>query len=374
MRGKGFLMLPAGVLCVLCLILSGCGNDEGNMPLVHREASNESVTVEMAETENGVDEKVDSGLSHDKRIGTVEKLEEKTFFETTGSFQGWEMITVSSEVDGVIESIEVEIGDRVKKGNLLVKLVDTDYRLNVARAEAALAGARANLENARIEFERKEMLYEDKTIPKSIYDISQTRLDQARAGLRLAEAELELARERLKKTRIVAPVDGSIEKKFRSKGEYIHRMVGYKLVSIVVNDPLKLIFSLPESFSAEVKTGQTVGVAIPSYGDQQFKGKIHAVSPSVDPQTRTIRIEARVNNNDYVLKSGLFAVVYYSLVYGEDLFFVPRDAVKMENGKSKVTVLENGIEKDVPVTIVESMNSKFKITGALHGGETVIIY
>ena len=319
MRGKGFLMLPAGVLCVLFLCFSGCGNDEADVPLEHGEANPDRSSVE-AGTEGtgtiegtGTVEKNIPASSPDNTNNVLDTPGDENHFKTTGSFQGWEMITVSSEVDGVIKEIKVEIGDEVKKGDLLVKLVDTDYKLNVARNEAALAGARANLENARIEFERKEMLYEDKTIPKSIYDISQTRLDQAQAGLRLAEVELDLARERLEKTRITAPVAGSVESKYRSRGEYINMMVGYNLIQLVMNDPLKLVFTLPERFVTRVRQGQAIWATVPAIGEQRFEGKIHAVSPSVDPRTRTLKVEARFENKDRLLRSGLFALVYFPL-------------------------------------------------------------
>jgi membrane fusion protein (multidrug efflux system) len=356
------------LILLICLVISfpalfsGCGGDDEQVPLAHEAAAADP------QKDNG-----QTGLSDRVKTADVQKASGESLFETTGTFEGWDMITVSSEVDGVIEKIHVNIGDRVAQGALLVQLVDRDFELNAARGEAARASAQANLDNALLEFERKEMLLRDETIPKSVYDMYKTKLDQAKAGLQLAETELALARERLAKTKILAPVAGSIQNKFRSQGEYINMMTGYDLVQLVVNDPLKLIFNLPERFALRVKAGDEVQARVPALGEARIAGKIYAVSPAVDPGTRTIRIEARVDNKDGRLKSGLFAVVLYSPGYSEALFLVPREAVKTENGRSSVRVLARGEAQEMVVTIVEPIHDQYKVTGELKEGMKVIL-
>lgn len=363
MHRKYVFVFWACFLALFLLVHGGCGGDGGDVPLDHQdEASGDP------QGENRI-----AGLSDHVQTADVKKLGSETVFETTGSFEGWDMITVSSEVDGVIESFLVEMGDTVSKGDLLVKLADRDFKLNVERGEAALAAAQANLDNAVLEFERKEMLLQDETIPRSVYQMYKTKLDQARAGLKLAEAELALGRERLNKTRILAPRAGGIQSKFRSQGEYINLMTGYDLVQLVVTDPLKLIFNLPERFALRVKAGDEVLARVPALGERRFTGKIHAVSPAVDPGTRTIRIEARVDNKNLRLKSGLFAVVLYSPEYSEDLYLVPRNGIKTGNGRSSVRVLEGETEREIVVSIIEPSNDQYKVTGELEEGMKVIL-
>jgi len=362
---KNHKFLPLLCVCLvpfLPVFFAGCGGDGGEVPLTHQEAAADPPE------ENGR-----SGLSGRLKTAVVEKVSGESLFETTGTFEGWDMITVGSEVDGVIESIKVEIGDRVKQGDLLVQMVDRDFKLNVERGEAAHAAAQANLENAVLEFERKEMLLRDETVPRSVYDMFKTRLAQARAGLRLAEADLALVRERLSKTRILAPVTGRIQNKFRSRGEYINMMTGYDLVRLVVNDPLKLIFDLPEHFALQVRAGDEVRAAVPALGEKRITGKVFAVSPAVDPETRTIRVEARVDNGDDQLKSGLFAVVQYAPRYPGELFIVPRNAVTTEDGRSLVTAVENDARREITVTIIEPSQDQFKVSGDLEEGMEVIL-
>jgi multidrug efflux pump subunit AcrA (membrane-fusion protein) len=150
-------------------------------------------------------------------------------------------------------------------------------------------------------------------------------------------------------------------------------MTGYDLVQLVVTDPLKLIFNLPERFALRVKAGDEVLVGVPALGERRFTGKIHAVSPAVDPGTRTIRIEARVDNKNLGLKSGLFAVVQYSPEYSDDLYLVPRNGVETGNGRSSVRVLEGDTEREIVVSIIEPSNDQYKVTGELEEGMKVIL-
>lgn len=314
-------------------------------------------------------------VSEQMLSATVTAASEEIVFETVGSFEGWQEITVSCEEDGKIARLPVEIGQRVKKGDLLVLLEETDFQLDVQRAEAGLDMAQANLDNAQNEFQRKEQLYRDNTIPKSSFDSYATGLAQAKANLRMAEATLASARHKLTKARITAPAAGYVGQKFVAEGEFLSMSSGYEMIRLVVDRPMKLVFEVPEKLGVRIATGEPVEARVAAFGDRLFSGTIHAVSPAASIRTRTVPVEAIFDNRSGELKSGFFASVSLSLPRGSDLLQVPRDAVRRnEVGESYVDVVQGDGTRQAVVAVTGTEGSHYLVTGDLQAGDTVLYH
>ncbi len=314
-------------------------------------------------------------VSEQMLSATVTAASDEIVFETVGSFEGWQEVTVSCEVDGKIARIPVEIGQRVRKGDLLALLEETDFELDVTRAEASLDMATADLDNAKNEYERKELLYKDNTIPKSSFDSFATRLAQAEANQRMADAVLAQARHRLTKARITAPASGYVGQKFVAEGEFLSMSSGYEMMRLVVDRPMKLVFEVPEKLGMRIATGEPVQAKVAAFGDRLFSGTIHAVSPSASVSTRTIPVEAKFDNRDGALKSGFFASVSLRLPRGEELLQIPRDAVsRNEVGESYVDVAEGDGTRQALVTVAGSEGRNYLVTGDLKAGDTVLYH
>src|SRR3989337_2518857 len=124
----------------------------------------------------------------------------RPFIESTGTLIPYEEVTVSSELDGVLKEVRVDEGVPVTKGTVLVMIDDTDYSLEVKRAEAALRQAEASLSNTTVEYKRRESLYKEGLSTKEEFDAVSTRRSLAEAEIEKAKVSLSLAKQKLSKT------------------------------------------------------------------------------------------------------------------------------------------------------------------------------
>src|SRR5262245_58506622 len=271
---------------------------------------------------------------------------ETPFGETVtanGTLAAFDQTTVSVKVPGRVSKISIDLGSVVSKGQVIAVVDSADYSLRVQQAEASLAQARARLglapegtddkvdpeqtatvrqaravlDEARYNRDRAARLVEQGVIAKAEFDtatatfkVAEGRYQDAYEEIRnrqgiLAQrrSELALARQQLKDTSVVAPLDGIVQEKQTSVGEYL--AAGAAVVEIVKMDPLRLRAEIPERESHTVRTGQDVRVTIE--GDTNiYVGKIMRLSAVIAEQNRMLVVEADVRNNGK-LRPGSFA-------------------------------------------------------------------
>jgi membrane fusion protein (multidrug efflux system) len=240
---------------------------------------------------------------------------------TTGTVRANEEVELVSEISGKISSIHFEEGSRVTRGQLLLKIDDSELL-----AEQQRALHRVQLAE-RAEARQKQLL-DDGVISSETYDVALGELNVLRAELQLIEAQLV-------KTEIRAPFSGVIGLRWVSPGSYLSSAV--------------------EGF------------------DRTFPGKIYALEPSIDAATRSLRVRARCPNSDGALVPGAFANVDLVLRSVPDALTVPSIAVIPELGGKKVFVYEDGIAQPRPVETGIRSNTAVQITGGLTEGDIVIV-
>ncbi len=290
----------------------------------------------------GCQEKKESKPQTERAINVTltraEKQRIKPFIEATGSLNAFEESLVSAEVDGIIKKLFFEEGNFVSRGIPIALIEDTDYLLEVKRAEAALRQAEASLANTRVEHERKKALFMDELVTKQQFDDVQMRLDLALAELDKTKATLNLARQRLSKTKILSPLSGYVKTKRVAAGDFIK--TGAIIYGIIQNDPLKLLFTVNERDIHRVKVSQEVKFTVDSMPAREFKAKVHSIYPNLDEKTRSLTVEARVSNEKGDLKPGLFAKVSVFVDKEREAVLVPDTAILYEADKRKVFIVE----------------------------------
>jgi membrane fusion protein (multidrug efflux system) len=275
---------------------------------------------------------------------------------TTGTVRANEYVDIVSEISGKISAIYFEEGSRVAAGELLLKIDDSEllaerqraiYRVELAeRAEA-----------------RQQELLEEGVISRENYDVALGELNVLRAELQLIEAQLL-------KTEIRAPFGGVIGLRWVSPGSYLSSQT--RIASLHDLDPVKLDFTVPEKYSALLRTGDEIAFAVEG-SDRHFPGKIYAVEPSVDAATRSLRVRARCPNSDGALVPGSFANVDLVLRSIPDALTVPSIAVIPELGGKKVFVYDDGTAQPRPVETGIRSENTVQITDGLAEGDLVII-
>ena len=337
---------------------------------------------------------------------------ETPFGETVtanGTLAAFDQTTVSVKVPGRVRTISVDLGSVVTRGQVIAQVDSEDYRLRVQQSEASLAQARARLglapdgtddrvdpeqtatvrqaravlDEARYNRDRAARLVEQGVIAKAEFDtatatfkVAEGRYQDAYEEIRnrqgiLAQrrSELALARQQLKDTSVIAPLDGIVQEKRTSVGEYL--AAGAPVVNIVRIDPLRLRAEIPERESHTVRTGQDVRVNVE--GDPNvYVGKIMRLSPVIAEQNRMLIVEADVRN-DGKLRPGSFAHAEIVTNDAKMAVTVPNNAIVTFAGIEKVIVVQNGKALEKPITTGRRGNEFTEIVAGINVGEKVIV-
>jgi cobalt-zinc-cadmium efflux system membrane fusion protein len=197
----------------------------------------------------------------------------------------------------------------------------------------------------------------------------QAAVKNAAALVRLREATLGLAEKRLGDTTVRAPLAGLIAKRHLSAGEFVKENTA--LFTIVVANPLKYVGTVPERQAPELREGKTVRLTVEAYGDKAFAGTVTRLAPTVDVQTRTLVLEARVPNQDGALRPGFFAKGSVLTRQDPAAVFVPGESVTSIAGVTKVFVAADGKAQERLVKLGARQGTWVEIAAGVRAGETV---
>jgi len=231
--------------------------------------------------------------------------------EAVGTMQAIQSVDVAPQVSGIVSEIAFEPGQRVKKGDVLVRLDTNVEAADLKRLEAA---RRMN----QLTFDRARQLNEKQFS-------SQAALDQAKAALDQSEAETARIRALNDQKILRAPFSGVLGVRHVNLGQYVGP--GTKLVGLQSLDSLYANLSLPEQRLAEVKVGYSVSIKVDTFRDREFTGKITTIDPQLDQSNRMVLVQATVENADHLLRPGMFASAVISLNRAEQIVVVPKTAV-----------------------------------------------
>jgi RND family efflux transporter MFP subunit len=304
------------------------------------------------------------------QVKDIVKKPLKPFIESIGTLNPFEEVTISAEVEGVLRSVKVEEGTQVSKGMLLAAIDDSDYSLEVKRAEAALRQAEATLENTKLEFKRKDALHKEELVTKQQYDDVVTRLSLTEAEVERAKASLAIARLKLSKTKITSPLACVVKEKRVSAGDFVKN--GTSLLVIIQSNPIKLRFTVPEKDVGRLKMNQEVILKVDGFPGSEFKGKVNIIFPNVEEKTRTLQVEALVPNNNGILKPGLFAKVILYTSGERDTIVVPVTALLYEAEKVKVFIIEGDRAKEREVKLGSKYGELMEIIDGVKEGEKIV--
>ncbi len=301
----------------------------------------------------------------------VEGRSIKRVVETAGTLMPWDEVVISSETGGTIEEILVDMGDKVNKGAVLLKLDQREAKLNLEIAQKTLDKDRALLQEAKNNLKRSNDLFERGIISASEKDNIQTQHDIADAQLAQSESAMNLAKKRLEDVTVTAPISGEIKKRHVSKGETIKDKV--PLFVIVRTDPLKFYGTIAEKFSPQIKVGQNINIQVDAYEDKIFSGRIERISPAIDLETRTLTIEAMIPNSKGMLKPGFFAKGIIATITENNVPFAPESAVYSSVGITKLFVIEGDIAKEKNIKLGLKENNLVEIGNGVKHGDVVAV-
>lgn len=394
------LLLLSASLTLVLLLAVACGGSKAN---VRQEQANSAMPVAI-----------------DVTTATAIVRELPQYFEATGSLTGDEQTDVAPSIAGKVVAVGVDMGSYVKRGQMIVRLDDVDSRLRVQQQQAQLdqmkaslrqaeekvgvrpgqsfnlnnipevANARVALDLAEKNLRRSEKLIESGDISRSQYDQQKAQRDQlrevyesalslarqnyaavmtARANVANAESQLNLARRSLSYALVFSPIDGFVSERTADLGEYVSTTT--KVATIVRINPLRVRIDIPEQAIPAINVGQSVSVTTSAWPDKNFSGRIARVSPNVTPSSRTLTVEAEIENSSGALKPGQFATVRILQSRAQPAVLVPARAVRTEAGVSRVFVIKDGHVQERVVQLGQTEGDLIQIKNGIAGDELV---
>lgn len=328
---------------------------------------------------------------------------------TTGTLGADEQSVLGAKVAGRLQTIAVDVGTRVRRGDLLARIEPRDFELRLRQAAGALAQSRATLglpldgDDDQVELESLSAVKEagavlnestrahDRALDLSrsgilsraewdaaeaAHSVATTRYERAleEARTRIAvlsqrRAEYDIGRKQLADADIRAPFDGIVRERIGNVGEYV--TAGAPVVSLVASDPLRLHLEVPERLSGQVEVGQGVRVRVEG-DDRVYRGRIARLSPSLDERSRTLRVEADVPAQE-PLRPGLFARAEIVVADRDDVLTVPSEALVVFAGIEKVLVAQGGKAAEKTVVTGRRAGDRVEIVSGIAAGDLVVL-
>jgi len=282
--------------------------------------------------------------------------EAENILAISGSIMASEDIELKSETSGRITNISFDEGAPINKGQLLVKIYDSDLQAQMKKIQL-------QIDLATDDESRKRKLLQINGISKEELEISQNKLNTLKADLELIKAQIA-------KTEIIAPFNGIIGLRYQSTGAYVTPSVIIATMQQI--NPVKLDFSVPEKYAKTFKKGDVINFTVEGY-DKIFPANVFAIESKIDLATRTMKIRAIAQNNERFLIPGAFAKVYINIDKTNKAIIIPAKALIPILDGQKVFISKNGKAKSINVKIAVRNQSTVQISEGLGEKDSVIV-
>ncbi len=263
---------------------------------------------------------------------------------------------LASEVSGVVDSVEFDSGRDVTAGTVLLRLRPNDDAAHLADLQAAADLAAANLARDTKQFRAQ-------AVSQASIDADDSHLRSARAQVSQAQA---LAAEKI----VRAPFAGRLGLRLVDQGQYLP--AGTTVVTLQALDPLYVDFFVPQQALAEVNIGQTAVLHVDAYPGRDFAGRITAISPKLDANSRMAQVRATLSNADHALVPGMFASVELRTGAVHRYVTLPNAAIVYNPYGSLVYVVEQGVAHQAVVRTGPTRGDQVAVTAGLADGATVV--
>ena len=326
----------------------------------------------------------------------------------TGSLEAFKLVSVGAQASGQIKSLKVQLGDKVKAGDLIAEIDPTTQLNNVRNAEAAVTSTRAQravqaatLRQAELAFERQKTMIKDEATSKADYETAEATLASTRAQIEALDAQIEqgqtqlaTAKANLGYTKIVAPIDATVVALVAKEGQTVNAVqTAPTIVKLATLDVMTVSAEISEADVIKVRPGQTAYFTILGNPDKRYYGKLRSIEPapsSIETETSATSSttsssttqaiyyngQFEVPNPDGELRISMTAQVYLVLGDAKDALIIPSAALDQKGPNGSYTVLVVGADgKPAPrqVTIGLNNNATAQVLSGLKAGEKVVV-
>jgi len=300
----------------------------------------------------------------------VSKRDFQRAFNVNGTLVPRRKAVLHALVGGKVTAVKADISERVKKGEVLLQVRKSDYEQALAQARANYQQARVARDNALKEMKRARNLFDAGSMTAQQRDRAVTASREAEARLQQAKAAYQSAKQNLEDATVRAPYDGVITGRYIDADEFAK--TGQQVFQIMDLGVLDAELDVPESYAGLV----TEGLNVPMQFKTRFKpvtGKVVAVNPKINRDTRTFTVKVRIHNDGYKLPANLFVTADFDLPDAQDVPAIPKDAVERNQGKSIVWVISNGEAHARNIVEGQETDEWLRVRDGLKPGEVIAV-
>ncbi len=305
---------------------------------------------------------------------------------TTNAFQAADIFARAS---GYVAERDVDIGSRVKAGDLLAVITAPELDHQIAQAEASLAQAKAsrrqtkaNRELARVTWGRDSVLVKQGWATQQQGDtdrLNYTAQQQAKqvndAAIRSQEAQLLVLRQQKAYQQVVAPFDGVVTRRNIDVGSLVQADAtsGTFMFTLTRSDVMRIRLYVPQDAAIGVKPGVDTVVRVPEIPDHTFPGKVARIADALDPATRTLMTEIDVPNPDGELSPGVYCTVELKIPRRTPSLIVPAGAIVFDRDGLRVLVVEDGVAHSRKIIEIRDLGTEVEVSDGVKQGDQVVL-
>ncbi len=295
----------------------------------------------------------------------------ETKITLVGTARAHRMLTLASQVEGLVKRGMVEEGQAVAVGQPLLRLDERRIALRLAEARARLREAQALLEQTRRDLRRKEKLHRAKSLPLKDLQDARTNLESRRALADRAREQVALLQKDLGDCLIRAPRAGVVVRRLAYAGEWVKKGGGVLILAVL--DPIKVVVPVPERYLPSLRPGQGVTLRADALPGRRLKGRILALIPRGDDNSRSFPVQIELANPQGRIKPGMLVRATLAVGGRHQALLVPKDALVLSPGGAGVVIIEQGRARPLPVKLVAAHGELMEVTGSLKAGMPVVV-
>jgi RND family efflux transporter MFP subunit len=323
------------------------------------------------------------------RIEKVRLVDAPSEIHQPATTQAFDAATIFARQSGYIDKRLADIGSRVKSGDLLaiISAPEVDDQLNQARAQlqqmqSSLEQAQASRQIANVTNQRTAPLVQQGWETKQTGDVNRLNLAAQNAAVDVAKSNIQAQKAQIARLeraqsyeRVVAPFDGVITQRNIDIGSLVtaDATSGTSMFAIARDKVLRMVVFVPQDAALRLKPGMAATLDVPDLPGRSFKGKVARTANALDPNTRTLRVEADIENPDRTLSPGLYGTAHFLIPRPSPAVMVPSSALIFDQHGLQVATFADGVARLQKVSIGEDNGAVVQIATGLKAGEELIV-
>jgi RND family efflux transporter MFP subunit len=323
------------------------------------------------------------------RVATVQASDPVSVITMPATTQAFTVANINARASGYIEKRKVDIGDHVKKGQLLVQITAPELDHQIANAEGTLVQnkasvnqVQANLELARLTWGRNKPLVEQRYATQQTGDINVQNIKALEANLAVAQAnvvaqqaQLQVLRQQKSYQQVVAPFDGVITQRNVDVGTLVQGdlTTGTFLFTLMQREVIRIQVFVPQDQAFGMRPGNKTIVRVPEIPDRAFPGTVTRLADALAPGTRTLLAEIDVPNQDEALAVGIYCTVELHIPRKTPSLIIPADALIFNRDGPQVAMVEDEVVRIRKVSVARDLGTRLELRDGVKVGDKVVL-